>query len=321
MRNFLRGSTTLGTLRWPSGASNFLSGEFRKQVAPRFAGRYESKSGSATVGSFTDLSSGASVLRVCNLATVFSTNHSEAPHPLEGRARPCSKSEANVNNVVPEFRHLAIEAAGGVSSPPIYSLVFTLIEHAELGGSALDFGAGTGELTRQLVSCGRFAEVAGADALPRPSILPPRINWLQCDLNEPIGDIGKFDVIICAEVIEHLENPRATFRTFSRLLKSGGALVLTTPNQESIRSFISLVARGHFSGFMGASYPAHITALLRLDLERICSETGFDRPVFAYSNHGGIPKMPRLTWQDVTGSLARGRLFSDNLGMLTKLTA
>ena len=85
----------------------------------------------------------------------------------------------------------------------------------------------------------------------------------------------------------------------------------------SARMQACLVFGGHHAAFLGASYPAHITALLRLDLVRICAETGFTRPEFFYSNYGGIPRLPSISWQSVSFGLLRNRLFSDNIGMLT----
>ncbi len=219
-----------------------------------------------------------------------------------------------------DFRQLAIAAAGGISSQAIYALVWKIIESVGLSGYVLDFGAGTGDLTRSLLASRRFANICGADALPRPKDLPAEVRWIQSDLNDPI-EAGPFDVILGVEVIEHLENPRAVFRSLARMLKPGGALVLTTPNQESLRSYAALIAGGHFAGFLGASYPAHITALLRLDLERICAESGFTRPTFLFSNRGGVPKAPHILWQQILGPLARGRLFSDNVAMVAKRRA
>lgn len=193
-----------------------------------------------------------------------------------------------------------------------------MLDAAGARGAVLDFGAGIGNLTRSLAASGRFSSVTGIDALPRPPDLDPSIGWLACDLNDEWTVSQRADVIVCAEVIEHLENPRAVFRNFAKLLPSGGMLALTTPNQESLRSYATLLFGGHFAGFRGASYPAHITALLRLDLERICAETGFGAPTFHYSNVGGLPAFPRMTWQHLTGSIAHGRLFSDNVGMITR---
>jgi hypothetical protein len=51
---------------------------------------------------------------------------------------------------------------------------------------------------------------------------------------------------------------------------------------------------------------------------RICSETGFESPSFHYTNVGGIPKMPLIKWQRASFGLLKGRLFSDNVGMIAK---
>jgi hypothetical protein len=40
--------------------------------------------------------------------------------------------------------------------------------------------------------------------------------------------------------------------------------------------------------------------------------------VFAYTGDGGIPKIPRISWQAVSFGLLKGRLFSDNVGMVTR---
>jgi len=165
---------------------------------------------------------------------------------------------------------------------------------------------------------GKYASLAGADLYPRPANLPASVEWHQQDLNDSVTIAPLFDVIVCSEVIEHLENPRLTMRTLHGLLKPGGLLVLTMPNQESIRSYLALMFVGHFVQFTGQSYPAHITALLRMDLTRICAETGFAVPEFAYTNEGGLPKLPVVTWQTVSLGLLRGRLFSDNLAMVTR---
>ncbi len=56
---------------------------------------------------------------------------------------------------------------------------------------------------------------------------------------------------------------------------------------------------------------------MRKDLERICVETGFGKPLFAYSGDGRIPKLTRWRWQKFLPFL-RGRIFSDNFGMVVR---
>lgn len=88
--------------------------------------------------------------------------------------------------------------------------------------------------------------------------------------------------------------------------------MITTPNNESLRSLVALVIRGHYAAFGAASYPAHITALLRKDLSRIFSEIGLAEPEFYFTDQGTIPGRP-LKWQSISLGLLRGMRFSDNL--------
>ena len=219
-----------------------------------------------------------------------------------------------------EARRRASELSGGVSSEPIKSLILSVLDGERASGSLLDFGAGTGELLARLHALSSFDRLAGVDLFARPSSLPPEIGWHQQDLNDDVEADGPFDTVVCSETIEHLENPRHVFRSLRRALRPGGLLVLTMPNQESIRSYAGLIFAGHFTHFLGACYPAHITALLRLDLSRLCAESGFGPPAFRFTDDGAIPKLARVHWQQVSFGLLRGRLFSDNVCMIAHAT-
>lgn len=217
-----------------------------------------------------------------------------------------------------EQRQRASRASGGISSEPIKSLVLSCLARERAAGRLLDFGAGRGELLSRLYAAGGYTSLAGADLSARPADLPAAIAWHQQDLNDPLEVAPSFDVVVCSETIEHLENPRLTMRTLHALLKPGGLLVLTTPNQESLRSYLALLLKGHFVQFLSHSYPAHITALLRMDLARIAAETDFRAPTFFYTNEGGLPGWPVVTWQQASFGLLRERWFSDNLAMVTR---
>jgi 2-polyprenyl-3-methyl-5-hydroxy-6-metoxy-1,4-benzoquinol methylase len=213
-----------------------------------------------------------------------------------------------------EQRLYAAEASGGISSEVIYDRILSVIGEYDLRGRALDYGAGIGNFTRKLWAAGRFEQIDGADILPRPQNLPHAIAWHSLDLNNADAiPAATFDVVIAAEVIEHLENPRKVAREWFQILKPGGALILSTPNNESIRSLMALSVRGHYVAFLDSCYPAHITALLRKDLVRILSEAGFSDVRFHFTNHGGLPKLPAVSWQRVSFGLLKGCRFSDNL--------
>jgi 2-polyprenyl-3-methyl-5-hydroxy-6-metoxy-1,4-benzoquinol methylase len=207
----------------------------------------------------------------------------------------------------------AAELSKGTSLTAIYQAIERTIEERNLGGAVLDYGAGVGELTRRLAALDRFHSISAADIMQKPPDLE-KVTWIEQDLNDPISGYAEaFDLIISAEVIEHLENPRFTMREIYRMLRPGGTAIVTTPNNESLRSLVALVVRGHFVQFSEDCYPAHITALLRKDLTRIFLECKLSEPVFYFTDHGRIPGWPRMMWQQVSLGVLRGLHFSDNL--------
>jgi hypothetical protein len=84
---------------------------------------------------------------------------------------------------------------------------------------------------------------------------------------------------------------------------------------------MALLVRGHYVAFLDSCYPAHITALLRKDLARILTEAGFSDVRFHFTNHGGLPKLPSVSWQKVSLGLLKGCRFSDNLIATAKVVA
>lgn len=217
-----------------------------------------------------------------------------------------------------EKRMEAARASRGISNGAILDMALRLLKHHCPKGRLLDYGSGVGDLLLKLRQQTDYDEIAGVDILPRPDALPESIRWFRQDLNTDFTLETAFDVVVSTEVIEHLENPRATFRNIHGLLKPGGIAVITTPNQNSLRSIAALAVGGHFAAFLGSSYPAHITALTHLDLLRIAEESHFEFLAFAYTDQGGIPKMPHIQWQKVSFGLLKGRLFSDNLAIAVR---
>jgi 2-polyprenyl-3-methyl-5-hydroxy-6-metoxy-1,4-benzoquinol methylase len=127
----------------------------------------------------------------------------------------------------------------------------------------------------------RFCSIAAVDILPKPSDMPPDVLWIDADLDESLAEADEsFDVILCCEVIQCLENPRAVAREFFRLLRSNGTLIISTPNNESVRAIAALWIRGHFVDFGKSAYPFHKTALLKTDLDRLLGEAGFEKREF-----------------------------------------
>jgi hypothetical protein len=71
--------------------------------------------------------------------------------------------------------------------------------------------------------------------------------------------------------------------------RPGGWVLVTTPNQLSLLSRLTLLTRGEHNAFGERSYPAHITALLEVDLRRIGAECGLEQLEVAFSGSGRVP--------------------------------
>lgn len=102
-----------------------------------------------------------------------------------------------------------------------------------LPGRLLDAPSGEGALLQRI---NHYHKVVGAD-IDENYFKLKSVPFYKVNLNEPLPfEDSSFDYIVCIEGIEHLENPYLCIREFTRILKSGGRLVLSTPNIMSIKS-------------------------------------------------------------------------------------
>jgi 2-polyprenyl-6-hydroxyphenyl methylase/3-demethylubiquinone-9 3-methyltransferase len=101
------------------------------------------------------------------------------------------------------------------------------------GRTALDVGCGAGLLAEPLARLG--TKVTAIDAAPQVIAVARRhaaARGLEIDYR--VGDVqqlaGKFDLITCMEVIEHVADPAVFLAALAERLARGGLLILSTPN-------------------------------------------------------------------------------------------
>jgi SAM-dependent methyltransferase len=129
---------------------------------------------------------------------------------------------------------------------------------------ALDLGCGDGRLTAELDA----AELTAADvsrvALVRARRRLPgtRIAELEPDAPLPFDDAA-FDLVLCAETVEHVRDVQLLLSESRRVLRPGGTLALTTPASRA------LVRPPH-------PLSPHLRLFTRRSLGQLLEELGFD---------------------------------------------
>src|SRR3954451_18474750 len=113
----------------------------------------------------------------------------------------------------------------------------------------LDLGCAAGALGAGLKRRGS-AEVVGVELDPGyAEHAAARLDRVvQGDVGEALarGDLGRFDCIVAADVLEHLADPWQALRRASELLEPGGTVVISLPNVRFFETFWQLGARGRW---------------------------------------------------------------------------
>ena len=125
----------------------------------------------------------------------------------------------------------------------IHAEVAALFRPHVAAGRILDLPAGDGVNSRGLAAAGY--EVVAADLFPE-GCPADGFTVVKADLARPLPfPDASFDGVLFSEGIEHLDAQVAALREMARVLRPGGALVVTTPNVLSLHARLASMLTAH----------------------------------------------------------------------------
>ncbi|HVS62084.1 MAG TPA: class I SAM-dependent methyltransferase [Thermoanaerobaculia bacterium] len=160
------------------------------------------------------------------------------------------------------------------------------------GLRVLELGAGSGATLRAAKAGGVASFTVGIDIVepdPAPHDEPAVDQFHVCNFEST--DLGlapeSFDLILCADVLEHLIDPWATVKRLHGLLSPGGALLSSIPNARNFRSLRQIILRGDFryeeAGLLDRS---HLRFFCRKNICHLFEDAGLEVVQMA-ENMGG----------------------------------
>ena len=163
-----------------------------------------------------------------------------------------------------------------------------IVQMVGQGKRVLEIGAGPGSITRILrgqAGCRITAVELDSEALP--SLRPLCEQVFQRDLNEPcwsdgLAVEGGYDVIVAADVLEHLVDPWQALASLKPLLATEGFLVISLPHAGH-NAVIAALLNGDFRYYeWGLLDRTHIRFFGIKNIENLFSEAGYLIDDFGY---------------------------------------
>ena len=119
----------------------------------------------------------------------------------------------------------------------VYLIAKEIKEKREIS-TIIDVGCGTGLKLKMLTD--NKSSIFGVDQESAIDFCRKNLSfgtWIVDDIEKPnnLSKLPKADMVICADVIEHLPDPDKLFEYIDSILKPEGILILSTPERDNLR--------------------------------------------------------------------------------------
>jgi len=176
-------------------------------------------------------------------------------------------------------------------------------ERAQLQGArVLDVGCGGGLLAEALARAG--ARVTGIDLAPT-MIETARLHALDSGLEIEylvedaerlvVTNAGKFDVVTCMEMLEHVPDPASTVAVLGRLVAPGGAVFVSTINRNFKSFALAIVGAEYLARLVPRGTHEYERLLKPSEIARFARAAGLDVADIAGLNYDPVREQCSLS--------------------------
>lgn len=180
-----------------------------------------------------------------------------------------------------------------------------LLKRIPIGVSVLEIGSATGYFTDKLLR--QECQVTSVEKNRELAVIARRryknkiINCNANKLNKFLTKNNKFDFILLADVLEHLEDPEFTLNLLKKYLLPNGRILTSVPNIANFAIRLNLFFLGQFDyqeyGIMDRS---HLRFFTKKTIEEVLKKLGFE-----------------ITYFDVVSGFEVLRIYAKTIGRIT----
>jgi len=151
------------------------------------------------------------------------------------------------------------------------------------GAVAIDIGCGGGILTESMAQAG--AKVTGIDMAEGPLSVArlhqiesgAEVDYRQATAEElAAAEAGKYDVVTCLEMLEHVPDPAAVIRSCTELAKPGGHVFFSTINRNPKSFVFAIVGAEYVLRLLPKGTHEYEKFIRPSELERWAREAGLE---------------------------------------------
>ncbi len=176
--------------------------------------------------------------------------------------------------------------------------LLALLDPAKLGRNLLDVGCGNGFVCRLLRDRG-FTVTGVEHPQGYDPALTADLRILPRDLEQGLGDVGgPYDVVLLADVLEHLRHPETLLRELSELLRPGGVIIASLPNSGNIWFRLNILLGNFPEDDKGLFDRTHLHFYMLANWQRLFTRAGYGLEVLEVTPIPVGLIAPSLQWTE-----------------------